>query len=80
LPNVTSVGEGAFQNCTALTTLKLAASSAINPFGSNVFGGVTTGSCDLYIGAAEIAAQSVTTGDSKPWRGYTWKSISQYSL
>ncbi|MDD4671276.1 MAG: PL29 family lyase N-terminal domain-containing protein [Bacteroidales bacterium] len=79
LPKVTSVGEGAF-SCTALTTLKLAASSAINPFGSNVFLGVTTGSCDLYIGTAEIAAQSVTLGNNQPWRSKTWKSISQYSL
>ncbi|MDD2595015.1 MAG: leucine-rich repeat protein, partial [Bacteroidales bacterium] len=78
LPKVTSVGNMAFQNCSALTTLKLAAAGAIDSFGDDVFLGVTTGSCDLYIGAAEIA----TAADlpNKKWRVRTWKSISQYNL
>ena len=75
LPKATSLGTKAFDKCTALTPLKLGATTAITLATDTFTSADVPAACNLFLNAAGV---EYPTAAGQQWKNLTWKSIASY--
>ena len=75
LSKATSLGTKAFDKCTALTTLKLGATTAITLAADTFTSADVPAACNLFLNAAGV---EYPTAAGQQWKNLTWKSIASY--